>query len=587
VKLTNQTQTSFFRWRHYAPVLAVIWTVIIGSSLGWNIYQTKQKTLEVAYIQAKITLEKDIQYRRWNAGHGGVYVPVTEETPPNPYLSHIPERDLTTPSGKILTLMNPAYMTRQVNEIAKKEQSFWGHLTSLKPLRPENAPDHWEIDALKAFEQGETEVRSVKNIGGQDYFRLMRPLRTEDPCLKCHSTQGYKKGDIRGGISVSNSMDALYAIEWKSMRRVGATHLLIWLTGLGGIGLMAHRINRSEAVRKQAEEALRNSEERYHGLFENIPIGLYRTNLDGRIIEANSALVQMLGHPNRDCLLAVNSSDTYVNPQARGNWKNLMEQRGMICSYEIELRRGDGTVLLVEENSQAIRDPEGRVQYYQGSFQDITERKKMETALERMSRQNLLILQSADEGILGLDKEGKQTFVNPAAARMFGCQVEELIGHKGHHIWHHSKKDGTPYPGEECPIYKTLKDGSVKIVRGEVFWKKDGQNFPVEYAATPIGEGDRIEGAVVTFRDITERKRAEEEREKLIGELQGALAKVKTLSGLIPICASCKKIRDDKGYWNQIESYIREHSGAEFSHGICPDCMKKLYPDFCEDESNS
>ena len=82
--------------------------------------------------------------------------------------------------------------------------------------------------------------------------------------------------------------------------------------------------------------------------------------------------------------------------------------------------------------------------------------------------------------------------------------------------------------------------------------------------------------------ELIERKRAEEEREKLVQELQKTLAKVKTLSGLIPICASCKKIRDDKGYWGQIESYIRDHSEAEFSHGICPDCMKKLYPDFAE-----
>jgi len=80
-------------------------------------------------------------------------------------------------------------------------------------------------------------------------------------------------------------------------------------------------------------------------------------------------------------------------------------------------------------------------------------------------------------------------------------------------------------------------------------------------------------------KEITERKLAEEEREKLIHELQDALAQIKKLSGLLPICASCKKIRDDKGYWNQIESYIRDHSEAEFSHGICPDCMKKLYPD--------
>ena len=92
------------------------------------------------------------------------------------------------------------------------------------------------------------------------------------------------------------------------------------------------------------------------------------------------------------------------------------------------------------------------------------------------------------------------------------------------------------------------------------------------------------EGKPIGFRgvsrDITERKRMEEEREKLIHELQDALVSVKTLRGLLPICSHCKKIRDDKGYWNQIESYIRDHTDAEFTHGICPECMKKLYPDF-------
>jgi phage/plasmid primase-like uncharacterized protein len=110
--------------------------------------------------------------------------------------------------------------------------------------------------------------------------------------------------------------------------------------------------------------------------------------------------------------------------------------------------------------------------------------------------------------------------------------------------------------------------------------RKDGTKRFVESSVSLLRDlkGERI-GFRGIVRDITERKLAEEEREKLIHEIQGALAQIKKLSGLLPICASCKKIRDDKGYWNQIESYIRDHSEAEFSHGICPDCMKKLYPD--------
>jgi len=89
---------------------------------------------------------------------------------------------------------------------------------------------------------------------------------------------------------------------------------------------------------------------------------------------------------------------------------------------------------------------------------------------------------------------------------------------------------------------------------------------------------------VCSFLDITDRKQAEEERERLITELQSAIEHIKTLRGIIPICASCKKIRDDKGYWQQVEAYVSRHTEAQFSHGVCPDCMKKLYPEFCEDK---
>jgi hypothetical protein len=110
--------------------------------------------------------------------------------------------------------------------------------------------------------------------------------------------------------------------------------------------------------------------------------------------------------------------------------------------------------------------------------------------------------------------------------------------------------------------------------------RKDGTLINVSLTVSPIRDRTgNIIGASTIARDITSRKKAEEERERLIVELSEALAKVKTLSGLLPICSSCKKIRDDKGYWTQIESYISEHSGAEFSHGICPECARKLYPE--------
>lgn len=154
----SATQIERFAW-----ALATVWTVVVAASVVWNMDHGKQMALEAARIQAQTSYEKDIIYRRWNAMHDGIYVPVTEETPPNPYLSHISDRDITTPSGKKLTLMNHAYMSRQVYELERKKYSFIGHITSLNPINPQNAPDPWETKALEAFVHGEIEIGSVDN----------------------------------------------------------------------------------------------------------------------------------------------------------------------------------------------------------------------------------------------------------------------------------------------------------------------------------------------------------------------------------------------------------------------------------------
>ncbi len=135
---------------------------------------------------------------------------------------------------------------------------------------------------------------------------------------------------------------------------------------------------------------------------------------------------------------------------------------------------------------------------------------EMAGSLQGLTRQNRLILESAGEGIYGLDAQGKMIFLNPAASKMLGWASEELRGQPMHSRVHHTKVDGTPYPVEECPIYAAFMDGGVHRVEGEVFWRKDGTSFPVEYTSTPIREADALVGAVVVFRDITERRKAEE-----------------------------------------------------------------------------
>ncbi len=142
------------------------------------------------------------------------------------------------------------------------------------------------------------------------------------------------------------------------------------------------------------------------------------------------------------------------------------------------------------------------------------ERRKAEKALAHLSRQNELILNSAGEGIFGLDLNGNLTFVNSAAAQMLGYRVREITGRHGHKVWHHSRADGSPYPESECPICAACKDGIIRRMKNEVFWKKDGTNFPVAYTSTPILEGGNLIGSVVTFSDITKRRKEEEELRK-------------------------------------------------------------------------
>jgi diguanylate cyclase (GGDEF)-like protein len=235
MEYANPTEPRLSRPRRFGWVLLGVWTVVVAASLVWNLAQQQRETLTLASTTAITLYEKDLLYRRWAANHGGVYVSVTAATPPNPYLSHLPERDLQTPSGRRLTLINPAYMTRQVYELAQEIGQPQGHLLSLKPLRPENVSDPWETAALKALEQGQAEARGIGKVGGKEVFRLMRPFITEKSCLGCHAGQGYRLGDIQGGISLAVSMASLRQAQSSMKVALVAGHALLWLLGVVGI----------------------------------------------------------------------------------------------------------------------------------------------------------------------------------------------------------------------------------------------------------------------------------------------------------------------------------------------------------------
>ncbi len=204
----------------------------------------------------------------------------------------------------------------------------------------------------------------------------------------------------------------------------------------------------------------------------------------------------------------------------------------------------------------------------------LRERRQIEEALIRSEKQYRTLFEHAGDAIFILEASGedagKIVAANRAAAVMHGYTVEEIQAMRITDL-------DTPDAAERAPnIIKRMLDGEwVKVELSH--HRKDGVVFPVEVSAGLMNLGDR-KYILAIDRDITARRVVEQGREKLINELREALDNIKTLRGLLPICSSCKKIRDDRGYWNQIESYISSHTAAEFSHSLCPDCMQRLYP---------
>lgn len=238
-----------------AAFVMLVWTMVVITSLAWGAYGHHREALNIAYQNAITIITKDIAFRNWAASHGGVYVAPTEQTPPNPYLHFMPERDVATTTGKKLTLMNPAYVLREAQSLYKGEYGESAHITSLKPINPNNAPDEWETMALVRFERGEREVKEVTQTDGIQKMRVMRAFMVDEVCLKCHAHQGYKIGDIRGGISATIPLKLLFDAEAQDIRNLSISHGIIWLLGLTGIGAY-NLVRRREIERISRQQEL-------------------------------------------------------------------------------------------------------------------------------------------------------------------------------------------------------------------------------------------------------------------------------------------------------------------------------------------
>ena len=279
-------------------------------------------------------------------------------------------------------------------------------------------------------------------------------------------------------------------------------------------------------------DRLTELEARYALILESAGEGIHGLDAEGRVTFGNAAAERILGWKLED-ILGKESHALHHHSHPDGTTYPRDE-----CPVYAALKDGkvhhvddevfwhtDGTAVPVEYTSTPIlRDgkPDGAVVV----FRDISARKKamseLETAIaehERLSSAYQAILDSAGEGIYGLDREGRITFGNEAAADILGWQSDEVLGRKGHDVHHHSYQDGSSYPHEACPIYAALKDGEIHRVDDEVFWRNDGSAVSVEYTSTPIIKDGEPAGAVVVFRDISQRKEFEARQKAAFDEI--------------------------------------------------------------------
>jgi PAS domain S-box-containing protein len=263
---------------------------------------------------------------------------------------------------------------------------------------------------------------------------------------------------------------------------------------------------------EHAEHLLIESEDRFRSLVESASDAIILADSHGAIISWNRAASVLFGYTLEEVVgqpLALLMPQRYRRAHQEGIARMASTGKSRVIGSVVELDglRKNGMEFPIELSLATWKTSAGS--FYSGIIRDISQRKQTEKAFKQLEHQHTLILNQAGEGIYGLDVDGCTTFVNMSAAGLLGYPVEELLGRPMHQLLHHTTSSGNPYPVEACPIYAAFRDGQVHRVGDEVFWRKDGSSFPVEYVSTPIKDGDTIVGAVVVFRDITDRVEAE------------------------------------------------------------------------------
>ncbi|HCY87231.1 MAG TPA: hypothetical protein DHV36_19015 [Desulfobacteraceae bacterium] len=326
-------------------------------------------------------------------------------------------------------------------------------------------------------------------------------------------------------------------------------------------------------ARRQAEQKQEEAEAFVALLLNSLPVPVFYKDRQGRYLGFNRAFETFFGK-NREELIGKTVVD--INPSELARIYHEKDEElftaGGTQRYESRVQNAKGQMRNVIFDKSAYKGRDGKVAGLIGTVLDITDRIRMEAALKKSEERFREMAELLPGAVLESDAKLNITYANRMGMKLFGISDDDIAAGINGLDW-------------ICPEHREKAARRVavrkhgKTVRPTEYrmHTRDGGEIWVQLNASPIVKEGRTTGFRIVLTDINQRKQIEKERENLIAELKAALAEIKTLQGIVPICSKCKKIRDDQGYWNILETFIQEHSEASFSHSICPDCADKLY----------
>lgn len=362
----------------------MLWSALVACSLLLNIYQLQQEVAALADVEAQSNLSLNKALRRWASSHGGIYLQVSENTVPNPYMKAFPGRDVRTVDGRTFTLFNPATVLREIMEIGSSEDTgMMGRITARLTINPANRPDPWEERTLAIVEQSLQDFSETTVIDGRHYVRRMQPLFMEKRCLDCHSGWGsIPIGGVAGASDVAVPLDKYTAVVSKTRWLLLATHSGIWLLGLGLISLVSIRSYRHAVTSGVQQTLLR----KLNSAVDQSANGILITDMRGTIEYVNAKFCEVNGYSRED---VVGQNPRFLKSNENSDalyqemWTTLLQGQGW--RGELRNRKKSGEIYWCMETISPIRNELGEVTHYLAVIEDVSERKFAEETIHRLA----------------------------------------------------------------------------------------------------------------------------------------------------------------------------------------------------------